>query len=311
MEYCDPADISFTAEGGSEPYSWTILSGNVPGLSLDPTTGIWCGVPEQVGSFEVVVRVQDDAQLFDTSLFTVDVMAGSELAVSVFSLDDTPINTDANGLPRILGAGLPVLLYLYAAPSTTLDTALGEAAEDFAGDALIVRLNTTENPDVYQQYGSLGLPALVTLDDGEVESQAAHITAEDVDDHIMFLMGQGPLPQETAAERAAQVATGAAPVHTADADFQRDVLESDIPVLVDFWAPWCGPCKTLGPAIEAAVTNAKGRVKLVKIDVDANQAYAGQLQVQSIPTVYAFFNGQPVDGFQGALPPSEIDAFVE
>ncbi|WP_157058841.1 co-chaperone YbbN [Loktanella sp. 5RATIMAR09] len=98
-----------------------------------------------------------------------------------------------------------------------------------------------------------------------------------------------------------------------DASFAKDVIEASqtVPVIVDFWAPWCGPCKTLGPAIEAAVTNAKGRVKLVKIDVDANQAYAGQLQVQSIPTVYAFYQGRPVDGFQGALPPSEINAFVD
>ncbi|SFS20357.1 thioredoxin family protein [Yoonia litorea] len=97
-----------------------------------------------------------------------------------------------------------------------------------------------------------------------------------------------------------------------DASFMKDVIEAsqEVPVIVDFWAQWCGPCKTLGPAIEQAVTNAKGRVKLVKIDVDANQAYAGQLQVQSIPTVYAFYQGRPVDGFQGALPPSQVNEFV-
>lgn len=97
-----------------------------------------------------------------------------------------------------------------------------------------------------------------------------------------------------------------------DATFMQDVVEASktVPVIVDFWAPWCGPCKTLGPALEAAVTKARGAVKMVKIDVDQNQVYAGQLQVQSIPTVYAFYNGQPVDGFQGAVPPSQIEAFV-
>ncbi|WP_299193657.1 thioredoxin [uncultured Litoreibacter sp.] len=95
--------------------------------------------------------------------------------------------------------------------------------------------------------------------------------------------------------------------------FMGDVIEAskEVPVIVDFWAPWCGPCKTLGPALEEAVTAAKGAVKMVKIDVDQNQGIAGQLQIQSIPTVYAFYEGKPVDAFQGALPGSEIKAFID
>ena len=100
---------------------------------------------------------------------------------------------------------------------------------------------------------------------------------------------------------------------TSEATFMQDVIDAsqEVPVIVDFWAPWCGPCKTLGPALEAAVIAAKGRVKMVKVDVDQNQVIAGQLRIQSIPTVYAFFKGQPVDGFQGALPGSEITKFVD
>ena len=100
---------------------------------------------------------------------------------------------------------------------------------------------------------------------------------------------------------------------SSEATFMQDVVETSmqVPVVVDFWAPWCGPCKTLGPALEEAVTAAKGAVKMVKINVDEAQMLAGQLRIQSIPTVYAFWQGQPVDGFQGAVPPSEIKDFID
>lgn len=95
--------------------------------------------------------------------------------------------------------------------------------------------------------------------------------------------------------------------------FEADVLKASMttPVVVDFWADWCGPCKQLAPALEKAVKAAKGKVRLVKIDVDKNQMLAAQMRVQSIPTVYAFFEGRPVDGFQGAVAESAIKTFID
>ena len=108
-------------------------------------------------------------------------------------------------------------------------------------------------------------------------------------------------------------ATKAVIMDVSEDEFMAEVVDASmtVPVVVDFWAPWCGPCKTLGPQLEAAVEGAKGAVKMVKVNVDQNQRIAGQLRVQSIPTVYAFWQGQPVDAFQGAVPASEVQAFVK
>ncbi len=97
-----------------------------------------------------------------------------------------------------------------------------------------------------------------------------------------------------------------------DATFVVDVMEASKqqPVLVDFWAPWCGPCKQMTPIIEKVVNDNNGKVKLVKVNIDENPQYAGQLRVQSIPAVFAFVDGRPVDGFMGALPESQIRQFI-
>jgi putative thioredoxin len=124
----------------------------------------------------------------------------------------------------------------------------------------------------------------------------------------------GPGGRPLTSQPAQNAATGSSP-HIKDsglATFAADVLEAsrEVPVIVDFWAPWCGPCKTLGPSLEAAVDAAQGAVKLVKVNIDENPEIAQQLRIQSIPTVYAFRDGQPVDGFMGAIPDSQVKAFV-
>ncbi len=126
---------------------------------------------------------------------------------------------------------------------------------------------------------------------------------------MQSIIGGGP----QGAQNTTAAAPGAVVKDTDTRAFKKDVIDESmkIPVIVDFWAPWCGPCKQLGPLLERLVKAARGAVKLVKLDVDKNQQLAAQFRIQSIPAVYAFKGGRPVDGFVGALPESQLKAFID
>ncbi len=132
-----------------------------------------------------------------------------------------------------------------------------------------------------------------------------------------MLIGGGPkgAPRQDAGEGmiGGGAAAGELIKHTNERSFMADVIDAshDVPVIVDFWAPWCGPCKQLGPLLEKAVREARGAVRMVKINIDENPGIAQQMRIQSIPVVYAFVGGRPVDGFVGAVPESQIKTFVK
>ena len=224
---------------------------------------------------------------------------------------DTPITTDDNSLKRVLGQSLPVLLYLYNRPDPALDSALNQVAEENAGAILVARVDATANPQTHADFGRPALPALLTLDEGEIESSATNIRPQDIDDHANFLLGNGPKPMETAAEAETRAASGGIPVPVTDGTFSNDVLQSDVPVLVDFWAPWCGPCHMVAPTLERLAAQYAGQIRVAKLNVDENPMSARQYQAMSIPMLLMFKGGQPVGKLVGAHPQPSIEQLIK
>ncbi|GIL12092.1 MAG: hypothetical protein BroJett038_08120 [Chloroflexota bacterium] len=226
---------------------------------------------------------------------------------------DTPITTDAGSLKKVLAQNLPVVLYLYDSRqgnSKPVEDAFTKIAKKHAGELLVARVDVAANPDVHREYGSLPTPAVLTLAKSlfsrKLKSQAGSIRPADIRAHVDYLLDRGPQPAapEPPPAPAKAAAGGERPTaqHVTDSNFRQVVLNSKVPVLVDFWAPWCAPCRMIAPVIEQMAKEYAGRVKVVKLNVDENPKTAGQFEVRSIPTLILFRDGRALERQVGANP---------
>lgn len=236
---------------------------------------------------------------------------------------DTPINSNDQSLDRVLKAGLPVAL-VFVDGASALDDAASRLARAHAGQALIVKIPARDNPASLRRFNVQATPAVVTVRRGEPLSQAEAISPAELEQHLAYLLGQGPRPaarSQTQPRAAApngsrpaprprsSPAPGGAPgkpVAVTDANFEQEVLRASEPVLIDFWAPWCGPCHMVAPVVERLAQEMSGRLRVVKVNVDENPGLSGRFGVQSIPTMMIFKEGQLVTRWAGALPEGAI-----
>jgi thioredoxin 1 len=227
--------------------------------------------------------------------------AGPEVVVA--QVFDTPINTTDQSIDRVLQVGLPLLLAFV--DGGTLDATLARLAREQAGKLLVVKLNARDNPASTRRFEVSATPAVVTVRNGETLSRAAPAAPADVQQHADFLLGRGPRPAQPKAARTgagqAQPPAGT-PLVVTDATFEQQVMRSTLPVLIDFWAPWCGPCRMIAPMVDRLAQELGSRLRVVKVNVDENPMVQARFGIQSIPTMMLVKGGQVVDRWAGALP---------
>ena len=218
---------------------------------------------------------------------------------------DTVLTSSDLSLERVLRAGLPVAMIFYERElPPDIQQTLDDLAQCYTGRALLVRLARADAPQAITRYGVSQLPAIVTVRDQKTVTRQESIPARDVKSHIAHLLDEGPAPAAKAPEHSPGATRdgAAAPISVGTADFEREVLQSDLPVLVDFWAPWCAPCRMVAPALDALAREKSHALKVVKVNVDENPMLASRYRAMSIPTLLIFKDGREVDRWVGAQP---------
>ncbi len=247
---------------------------------------------------------------------------------------DTPIHTSEQSIDRVLRAGRPVLLEFWGngcAPCEQLNPALDRLAATYAGKALIAKVDVRDNPALARRYGISRLPGLVFVKDGATVAQTSGALPEaTLREWLEYLVAGGPRPalpegpsvslDGTPVDRAAGNAAAGpsatnrrpansahpaepgAPVVVTDATFDQLVIDNKLPVLVDFWAPWCGPCRAIAPAVEQLAKDFAGRAVVAKLNVDDNPQTAQRFGISGIPALFVFKGGAVVERLLGARP---------
>jgi thioredoxin 1 len=245
---------------------------------------------------------------------------------------DTPVRTGVANLDRVLAAGRPMLLAFETPdcePCRTLEPTLKELARDFAGRALVVVVGDTREGNLATRFRLARVPSLVYWHDGRevarIEGAADHAS---IRAFLQFLVGDSPRPApgtgpsiplggasaphaDARSDGGNRATQDVHPVAVTDATFDAQVLQSPLPVLVDFWAPWCGPCRMVSPIVEEMGRQYAGRLRVAKVNTDENPAQASRLGIQGIPTLIFFKNGREVDRIVGAAPKPMLQSRVE